>query len=101
MFSSRGRRYCLDLQIKKGDAMNGRWRRYAIIGVLVFDLCLVAVRNGPLFDQGKNVSAWAEGLPVHNPHLQEVLFDPRAAGTQDAGRLTLTTVILLTAMTLM
>ena len=101
MFSSRGRRYCLDLQIKKGDAMNGRWRRYAIIGVLVFDLCLVAERSGPLVDRGENASAWPEGLTMHNPHLQEVLFDPCAAGTQDAGKLTMTTVILLTAMTLM
>jgi hypothetical protein len=76
--------------------MSGKWRKNVVIGVLLFDLGLVAVRTGYLLVQGGN--AQRPDLPKV---LQEVSFDPCSARAQSAEKLTVTTVILLTAMTLM
>jgi hypothetical protein len=81
--------------------MNGKWRKFAIIGILLLDLCLVAVRAESLSDQGGNASSWAKGLTIPKAHLQEVSFDPGFTRLQTAEKLTATTVFLLTAMILM
>lgn len=76
--------------------MNKKWWRYAIIGVLLFDLCLVAVQAGSIANQGKNTTPWSQGL-----EKMEVSFDPSSPTAKTAEKLTVTTVFLLTAMTLM
>ena len=81
--------------------MSGKGWRYAIIGVLLFDLCLFTVRAGSLFDQGQHAVSRAQGLTRQTGHLPEVSSDPCSARTQTAEKLTMTTVFLLTAMTLL
>jgi hypothetical protein len=80
--------------------MGGKWRRYAIIGVLLFDLCLLAVRAESMFDQGQHAAPWAQGLNLQKAQ-QEDSFGSCSTKTQTAEKLTMTTVFLLTAMALM
>jgi hypothetical protein len=80
--------------------MSGKCWRYAIISVLLFDLCLFAVRAA-MFDQGQHTAPWAQSLTLQKTYLPEVSFDPCSSGTQTAEKLTVTTVFLLTAMTLL
>jgi hypothetical protein len=76
--------------------MNKKWWRYAIIGVLLFDLCLVAIQAGSIANQEKNTAPWPQGL-----QNVEVSFEPSSPTAKTAEKLTVTTVFLLTAMTLM
>jgi hypothetical protein len=87
------------LNSKKGDEMNKKWWRYAMIGVLLFDLCLVAIQAGSVVSQGKHTAPWPQGLQKTYP--EEVSFDPSSPTAQTAGKLTVTTVFLLMAITLM
>ena len=80
--------------------MNGKWWRGALLGILLFDLCLFAVRTGPMSDGGKVVTRLMEGLSLQST-VQNVSFDPGSARTRTTGNLTVTTVFLLTAMTLL
>jgi len=77
--------------------MNRKLQRYVIIGMLLFDLCLIAVRSGSMSDQGQFAVPWTQGLQ----NVPEVSFDPGSARTQTTEKLTVTTVFLLTAITLM
>jgi hypothetical protein len=81
--------------------MNGKWRKFAIIGILVLDICLVAVRVESLSNQGGDASSWAKDLTIQKTHLQEISFGPGFIRLQTAEKLTATTVFLLTAMILM
>jgi hypothetical protein len=80
--------------------MNGKWWRWALLGILLFDLCLFAVRTGPMSNGGRYVTRLMEGIS-HQSAVQDASFDPGSARTRTAGNLTVTTVFLLTAMTLL
>jgi hypothetical protein len=61
--------------------MNGKWWRFAIIGVLLFDLCLLVVGIMPISNAGALAVPWADGLALQNfsfdvclkPHTMENL----------------------------
>ncbi len=47
--------------------MNGKWWKYAIIGIVLFDLCLFFVGVIPLADGGMLAVPWGDGvLALHN-----------------------------------
>ncbi len=46
--------------------MNGKWWRYAIIGVLLLDLCLLVVGAVPVAHTGVLNAPWIDGLALQN-----------------------------------
>ncbi len=46
--------------------MNGKWWRFAIIGFLLFDLCLLVAGVLPLSSLGVHAFPWVDGLTLQN-----------------------------------
>ena len=46
--------------------MNRKWWRYAIIGILLFDVCLIVVGADRVPNVGVLTISWVEGLALQN-----------------------------------
>jgi hypothetical protein len=75
--------------------MNGKWWRRALLGILLFDLCLFAAGTGA----SSSGIRLAEGLTLQR--IVQDVFDPSSVRTQTAEKLTITTTFLLTTITLL
>jgi hypothetical protein len=79
--------------------MNRKLWKYAIIGMLLFDLCLIAVRTDALFNQGNSAAPLAQSLLQTD--IQDNSRNQLPARTKTAEKMTVATIFLLTAITLM
>lgn len=70
--------------------MNGKWWRIAIIGVLLFDLCLLIMGSIPMSGAAVHAIPWSDGLALQNFTLSSC-FNPHTVEN-----LTFAAAILLT-----
>jgi hypothetical protein len=70
-----------------------------MIGMLLFDLCLIAVRTEAMFNQGKSAAPLAQSLLQTD--IQGNSLYPPPEKTKTAEKMTVATIFLLTAITLM